>query len=79
MDLSENYKCDFQNEPQDAFFDQNLVTIHPSINYYKKNINDQVVLVKHSITGISNDLKHDANFVKVFEEKSLGILKNCIS
>ena len=79
MDFSENYKCNFQNEPQDAFFDQNLVTIHPSMNYYKKNINDQVVLVKHSITGISNDLKHDANFVKVFEEKSLGILKNSVS
>ena len=75
MDFAENYKCSFQNEPQDAFFDKNLVTIHPSMNYYRKVIDDQDVLVKHSITGISNDLKHDATFVKVFEEKSLNILK----
>jgi len=73
MDFSENYKCSFQNEVQSAYFDQNLVTIHPSMNYNKK-IEDKEIIVEHSIIGVSNDLKHDAYLVRVFESKAREIL-----
>ena len=46
MDFSENYKCGFQNEPQDAFFDQNLVTIYPMMFYYKKKTEAKTVIYK---------------------------------
>ena len=71
MDFSENYKCSFQNEIQSAYFEQNLVTIHPCMCYYKKTLNDEEYLYKHSVIGISNDLKHDSSLVKVFEDKAV--------
>lgn len=74
MDFAENYKCSFQNEVQSAYFDQNLVTIHPFMNYYRKKIDDKEILVKHTIIGISNDFKHDSNLVRVFEDKAMGII-----
>ena len=70
MDFSENYKCTFQNEIQSAYFDQNLVTIHPIMCYYRKDLKGEEYLYKHSIIGISTDLKHDSTLVKQFEEKA---------
>ena len=75
MDFSENYKCGFQNEPQDAFFDQNLVTIHPMMFYYKKKTEAKTVTYKHSIIGISDDLKHDSKLVSRFEKEALQIVE----
>ena len=75
MDFSENYKCGFQNEPQDAFFDQNLVTIHPVMYYYKQTTEDKSVTYKHSIIGISDELKHDSVLVSIFENEALKIIK----
>ena len=34
MDFSENYRCRFQNESQNAYFDQQQVTVHPIMTYY---------------------------------------------
>ena len=65
MDFSENYKCGFQNEPQDAFFDQNLVRIYPMMFCYKKKTEAKTVTYKHFI-GISDDLKHDSKLVSRF-------------
>ena len=75
MDFAKNYKCGFQNEVQSAYFDQNMVTIHPMMHYYKKNNKDgEEVLVKHAVIGISNDLKHDGQAVSVFEKKSYEMI-----
>ena len=61
MDFAENYKCSFQNEVQSAYFDQNMVTIHPMVYYYKKQLGTEetVVTMKHAIIGISDDLRHN--------------------
>lgn len=75
MDFSENYKCSFQNEVQSAFFYQNLVTIHPCMVYYRNTIDNRSFLVKHSIIGVSNDLKHDSHLVNIFENKILNRVK----
>lgn len=34
MDYSENYKCRFQNESSNAYFEQRQVTVHPMMCYY---------------------------------------------
>lgn len=74
MDFAENYKCGSQNEVQSAYFDQNMVTIHPMMYYYKKENKDhEEILVKYAVIGISDDLKHDGHAVSIFEKKSQKI------
>jgi hypothetical protein len=80
MDYSENYRCRFQNESQNAYFDQRQVTVHPFMIYYVQqgsdNGDDNVkTLVKHQVIAISNDVKHDAFAVKVFEKKVIEVLE----
>ena len=74
MDYAENYSCRYQNEVQTAFWDQMQVTIHPVMVYYHKVIDDKKVLVKHSVIGISDDTKHDADGVHAFEARVLEVL-----
>ena len=38
--------------------------------YYKDEYDGEAVPVKHSITGVNNDYKHN-NAVRMFEEKAL--------
>ena len=68
MDYAENYSVRYQNEVQSAFWDQVQVTIYPVMVYYRKPLgeSDKYRLVKHSIIGISNDTKHDADGVGRF-------------
>ncbi|XP_077869847.1 uncharacterized protein LOC144362389 [Saccoglossus kowalevskii] len=79
MDYSENYRCRFQNEAQSAYFDQQQVTIHPFMCYYKTKIphiaDEETLLAKHAIIAISNDTNHDSFAVEAFEKKALDILK----
>lgn len=67
MDYAESYQCRFQSEIQSAFFEQNSVTIHPIVAYYK----EEDMLVKHSIVGITDDIHKDFAGVKCFEEDAL--------
>lgn len=77
MDFSEDYRCRFQNESQSAFFDQRQVSVHPFMCYYREKVkNENEMLVEHSIIAISNDPKHDAFAVKVYEKKALELLNN---
>ena len=90
MDYSEDYRCRFQNESQNAYFDQQQVTVHPFMRYYiensaQKQSEEEIEeesqeevkkLVKHSVTVVSNDVKHDAFAVKVYANKALDLLKN---
>ena len=74
MDFAENYKCGFQNEPSSAYFEQNMVTIHPSMCYRRQKVQNEDVLIQHAIICITDDLKHDGIAVSVFENKALEIL-----
>lgn len=62
-------------KPRVLSLTKNLVTIHPIMCYYKQKVEDTEYLFKHSITCIGNDLKHDSKLVKIFEDKSLEIIK----
>ena len=86
MDFSENYRCRFQNEATNAYFEQQQVTVHPYMRYYlekqeesledqNNNTKETFKLVKHSIVVISNDTRHDAHAVRIYEEKALEVLK----
>ena len=89
MDFSENYRCRYQKEAQNAFYEQVQFTAHPFMCYYTENasnINEDKdetekddtetkQLVKHSVIVISNDMKHDAFAVKEFEKETIDLLK----
>ena len=75
MDYNENCSCRYQNEVQSAFWDQIQVTIQPVMVYYWSKVDEERVLVKHSIICISNDTKHDADAVHVFEARVHDVLQ----
>lgn len=75
MDYAQDYLCRFQNVTQTAFFEQNQVTIHPIMAYYKKTLDDKEITVKHAILGVTDNDKKDASGVKMFEKKAVHILK----
>ena len=76
MDFAKNYTCRFQNEVQSAFWDSNQITIHPMMTYYLVKDADSLKLRKHSVIGVSNDLKHDAHAVLKFREVLYEKLKD---
>jgi hypothetical protein len=39
--------------------------------YYKENLRDKVVTMKHTIIGISEEIKHDADLAIAFENRPL--------
>jgi len=39
--------------------------------YYKENLGDKFVTVKHAIIGISEEIKHDADLAIAFENRAL--------
>ena len=74
MEYAENYQCRFQREVQSAFFDQNQVTIHP-MAYYKERMENEELLVKHAIIGITDDYQKGALGVKMFEKEAIIIIE----
>jgi hypothetical protein len=58
-----------------VFFDRNQGTVHPMMCYYKENLGDKVVTVKHAIIGISEEIKHDADLAIAFENWVLESVK----
>lgn len=71
MDFSENYRCSYKDEVQSGYFDQQQVSVHPTMAYYREDNR----LVKHAISGISPDTKHDSALVKAFETEVINVLK----
>lgn len=43
MDYSENYRCRYQNEASNAYFEQRQVTVHPMMCYYWKPVVEDTV------------------------------------
>lgn len=70
MDFAETYANRYQDETQCSNFDQNQITVHPMMAYYKAGGD----LVKHAIIGITDEEKKDAAAVKAFEDAALQIL-----
>ena len=62
VDFSENYTCLRQGEAQSAYYSRNQVTLHPMVMLVP---NDGAV-IRDSVCGISDDLKHDSIAVKEF-------------
>ena len=80
MDYAENYSCSFKDESQNAFFDKNQVTVHPMMLYYKTQGKDeQQVLVKHAVIGITDDDIKDAAGVRHFENEAIKIVQKQIN
>ena len=75
MDYAENYQCKFQQEVQSAFFEQNQVTIHPMMAYYKEDFENETLLVKHGIIGVTDDHQKGACGVKDFEDAAVKIIE----
>ena len=73
-------QCRFQEEVQCAFFDhalfdQNQVTIHPMMAYYKERMANEELLVKHAIIRITEEHQKGALGVKIFEKEAITIIE----
>lgn len=76
MDYAESYQCLFQHEVQSAFFEQNRLTLHPMMAYYRKAVGNDTLLVKHAIIGILlSDTQKDNCGVKSFEDVAIKIIE----
>ena len=60
---------------QSAFFDQNQVTIHLMVAYYKERMENEEPLVKPAIIGITDDHQKGALRVKMFEKEAITIIE----
>ncbi len=69
MDYSMNYLNVFQDEAQGAHWTQSQSSVHPVVCYYPCKGNECNDVVRNEIIVITDDLKHDAAAVSVFEEK----------
>ncbi|KAK3914359.1 Latrophilin Cirl [Frankliniella fusca] len=73
-DFAENYTFIVQDSVQNYYWNQDQVTIHPFVSYYKLNGE-----LKHvSLAVISDHLKHDINAVYAFEKNHINFLKSKI-
>ena len=76
MDYSENYSCSYQDEPQQAFYNQSQVTFHPMMVHYKDTEGD----LKHqSFVGISPKKSHSTPTTLAFIRKLVSLIKNILS
>jgi len=71
MDFAENYSCRSLNEPQPAYWNLTMVTLHPVVAYYKDNGE-----LKHkSYVVVSDELTHSSSTVCAFLDKIMPELK----
>ena len=68
MDFTEDYACHYQNEIQSGFFDTCKVTIHPMHGVYKQRYENELVTVKHSIIGITDNNTKGNRSVREFKK-----------
>lgn len=72
-DFAMNHSCVFPKEIQSYHWSKKQVTIHPVVIFYKPDEESEVK--HHSVCFISDDLTHDVTMVKVFQDKTMAILK----
>ena len=66
MDFSENYSCVDQSEVQSAHWGHNMVTIHPTVAFYRCPEEDCEDIIQEALIFVSNDMVHDSNAVAKF-------------
>ena len=72
-DFAQNYLCKHQREVQGLHWHYEQVTVMPTVAHYICSTCKG--MVTHEITHVSDDLKHDAQLVKVFTERSEKVLR----
>lgn len=60
FDFAENYTAQQQDEVQSAHWAQDQITLHPIVCYY----NTGSISKTPEVVFISDDIKHDAQFVE---------------
>ena len=71
MDFAMNFNCLLPKEIQSYHWTKMQVTLHPVVIFYRSN--EEVK--HHSICFISDDLTHDVSMVKLFQERTMAIVK----
>ena len=72
LDFAENYKCNYQNQVQSAYYDLPQVVLHPIVIYTKCEKTGHVLT--HYRIYISDDRVRDAAFVKFVLRDSLNFI-----
>ncbi|XP_041377609.1 uncharacterized protein LOC121389984 [Gigantopelta aegis] len=73
MDFAENFTCMYQQEVQAAHWHHELVTVHPTVTYYRCPVCQDTTT--ESLVFISSDKKHDYHAVQCFTIKALQHLR----
>lgn len=75
MDFSENYNCQTMEEIQSAYWNASMVTLHPTVLYFKTTDNE---LQHKSLVFVSEVLHHNAAMVSVIVKKIVEQAKRCV-
>ena len=75
MDFSENYNCQTMEEIQSAYWNASMVTLHPTIIYYKDTDNS---LCHKSLVFVSEVLHHNAAMVSAIVMEVVNIAKTYV-
>lgn len=76
MDFSENYNCQTMEEIQSAYWNSSMVTLHPTIIYYKNTSGN---LCHKSLVFVSEVLHHNAAMVSAIVNDVVGISKEYVT
>ena len=68
QDFARNFVLDFQDDPRDLHWDQDQVTVHPTVLYRCCPNEGCDELVMEENIQITPDLKHDPWAIKSFQE-----------
>lgn len=75
MDFAENYGINEMQDIQSAYWNPEMVTLHPTVIYY----NDGTESVSHkSIVAVSEVLHHNASMVQAIVDKVVGEVKSLV-
>lgn len=75
MDFAENYACKSLNEIQSAYWNQNAVTLHPVVLYYKNECGE----LKHkSMVVVSDEMGHNSSTVLTFIDRVVPEVKKYV-
>ncbi|KAK6184250.1 hypothetical protein SNE40_006756 [Patella caerulea] len=74
MDFSENYNCQPMEEIQSAYWNASMVTLHPTIVYYKADSS----LCHKSLVFVSEVLHHNASMVSAIVNNVVSIAKEYV-
>ena len=74
-DFSKNVSCTLQEEIQSHYYERNLITLHPSVLFYRCDVEGCSEVIRHEIIHLSPNLRHDANAFKKFHCESIAMVE----